>query len=396
MDKITGFNLKKLCESEAYWRLAYIFFIATFFLPLGSGAIRSVFYLVIVIPALLLTNRELLIGLSRSPIFILLTLLALSPLLTTQDHHIIVDSVKFILSSACVIMGAAHLHQTKSNTIRCYCLITLGCLISYVLANVAIEFFRGSWVFGGRIPLLYGQAKSVIFTSNLVVSVLVLYSWASLKQGRRIEVAIVNFTALLLILFFLQSRSAFVVWLVAMGALVFSLDIRRFAQTGLVLLLAISLVSFVLAASGVGSQLLARADSYRLEIWQGYVNATLHCGLLFGCGRGNELGFITQNGSPIAHPHSMYLQTFYWGGASGLILLLACLGTALYEGWKKSSYLFWLLLPGSIALAMDGKSLISTPNERWLLVLLPLLFSAAEQVKFYLNPDSYKLDAANQ
>ena len=384
MNEIPSFKLNRLCRSEAYWKSAYICFIATFFLPVGAGAIKSVLYLAIIIPALLLTNRAILNGLSRSPVFILLTLLALSPVLATHDHYIIADSAKFILSSAGIIIGATHLHQTNTNTIRCYCLIALACLIAYVLTNATVHFFRGSWVFGGRIPMLYGQAKSVIFTSNLVVSVLILYSWASLKQERKIEVAIVNFAVLLLILFFLQSRSAFVVWLIAMGALVFSLDIRRFKQTGLVLLLSISLVSFVLATSGIGSQLLARADSYRIEIWQGYANATLHCGLLFGCGWGSELGFITQNGNAIAHPHSMYLQTFYWGGISGLILLLACLGAALYEGWKKSSYLFWLLLPGSIALAMDGKSLISAPNERWLLVLLPLLFSAAEQVKLRL------------
>ena len=385
MPNINYINLQIFFKKDIYWRFVFLCFVTTFFLPVGVGVTRTILYFAIVIPALFLINKKILNGLTRSTVFIFLILLALSPLTTTKNCGAILDTTKFIISSTCIIIGATRLQKISSNDLRLYCLIIIYCLIAYIFINATMHFFRGTWTIGNRLLLLYGQAKSVIFTSNIIVSVLVLYSWVSLKQERKIEVATVNCISLLLIMYFLQSRSALVVWLAAMIILVFSLDIKRLKQAGIALLLSISLACFVLAKSGIGSQLLARADSYRIEIWQGYVNATLRCGWLTGCGWGSELGFITQDGISIAHPHSMYLQTFYWGGSLGLILLLTCLGAALYEGWKKSSPLFWLLLPGTIALAMDGKNLISSPNERWLLILLPLLFSAAEQVKSYLD-----------
>ncbi|MEO8411043.1 MAG: hypothetical protein ABI478_10765, partial [Propionivibrio sp.] len=140
-----------------------------------------------------------------------------------------------------------------------------------------------------------------------------------------------------------------------------------------ILVLAIATVWLALDLSGMMDIITARGDSYRLEIWSGYFSSTLKCGFMTGCGWGNDLNFIASDGAAIDHPHSMYVQHFYWGGLIGILLLLACITPPLIKGIKLSIYAAWPLLAGSVALAFDGKSLISMPNERWLLVLVPLV-----------------------
>ena len=373
-------ELRRGLRSTTYWCFAFASFFVVFFLPAGVGAVRSVFYLLIVIPAFFCMDKKLLRALFKSSVFGFLLLLSLLSLLLLSGDEKALDVLKFVLSSACVVVGATHLGRWREEKVRHYSFFVLAGLVFYVLLNVAFAYFRGEWLPGRRIPILYGQAKSVIFTADLVVGVLVFYSWLSIKSERWIAVVLANVATLLVIMFFLQSRSALAVWFAATAAMLFLAGGRIFFRVGVALVLSIGLVFWGLAVSGVGSDLIARADSYRVEIWRGYVDAAVSCGWLLGCGWGAELRFVTHNGLPISHPHSMYVQHFYWAGSVGLFLLLACLGSALYESWKRSSPLFWLLLPGCVALSLDGKALVSAPNERWLLVLLPLLFIAAEQV----------------
>ena len=381
MRDFSVYELGRVFRLNTYWRFAFFSFFLVFFLPVGVGAVRSVFYLMIVIPAFFCVDKKLFRAFFKSSVFGFFLLLSLFPLLLLEESEGALDVLKFVLSGACVVVGAIHLGRLNEEKVRRYSFLVLLGLILYVLLNVALAYFRGEWVPGGRIQILYGQAKSVIFTADLVVGVLVFYSWLSIKSERWMTVVLINVATLLIIMFFLQSRSALAVWLVATAAMLFLGGGKNFLRIGVALALSIGFVFWGLALSGVGSDLIARADSYRVEIWRGYINATLDCGWLLGCGWGSELGFVAHDGAPISHPHSMYVQHFYWSGGVGLSILLGCLSMAFYESWKRSSPLFWLLLPGCVALALDGKALVSAPNERWLLVLLPLLFIAAAEVR---------------
>lgn len=372
-------------KKEWYWRLAFASFFLSFFVPAGVGLIRSVFFLMIVLPALFTINFVRLFCLIKTPVFLLVIVFSSFSLSTSfwQDGASVL--AKFVLSSSAIVLGATFLSRIDDESVRRLSLVIIGGLICYVLVNAFVYFWRGEFGFGSRVPLLFGQAKSVIFTSNIIVSLLVFYSWVVIKQGRWSEVALVTIVTVSVLMFLLQSRSAFVIWVLSMGCVAMSFGTKNFFKIAIFLLGTLCAVGVILLLTGVSGELISRADSYRLEIWQGYAAATLKCGWLLGCGWGSELGFVTNNGAPIAHPHSMYMQTFYWGGGVGLLLLLTCLGAGLYEGFRYSPNLFWLLLPGCIALGMDGKSLISAPNERWLLVLVPLLFIAAEQMKRQLS-----------
>ena len=93
MQKRISFPLLVLfLKSDGYWRLAFACFLCSFFLPVGVGAVRGVFYLMIVLPAFLVMDSLGLKALCRIPVFIFLVLFVLFSVLGVKDPCSVLDA----------------------------------------------------------------------------------------------------------------------------------------------------------------------------------------------------------------------------------------------------------------------------------------------------------------
>ena len=371
-------------SKHKYWNSVFILFLFSFFLPFGSGVTKTVFYLLICLPALLSFRKTDLTILVGQPSFLLLISLCTYAALRSEDQQSLMYTFKATIAIFLLLIAALRLPSLQPDKVKRFSLILILFIFFYIFANAAFQNYSYGWRLGQRLAPLFGQSKSVIFTADLLLSSLAAYSWSCVKTRDFKYLALVHIVVVSVAMYFLQTRSIIPAWLVCSVAMIATqIKGKRNILIAIgIILFAVSAAWLTLDLSGMTHIITARGDSYRSEIWSAYLAATSNCGIILGCGWGHELNHIAHDGFAISHPHSMYIQHFYWGGLIGLFLLFACISVPLIKGVQLSKYLSWPLIIGSVALGFDGKSLISMPNERWLLVLLPLVILIGECAKF--------------
>lgn len=120
---------------------------------------------------------------------------------------------------------------------------------------------------------------------------------------------------------------------------------------------------------------LLRGLSYRPGIWLETLKQTADH-LLFGAGYLSDTAVQVGERS-FVHAHNAYLATLRDGGLLGLVLLLAVLGTAVFQGLRldrRSGCHFYiaLLVYGMLCAVPDLDRLLSRPREFWLFFWLPV------------------------
>ena len=150
-------------------------------------------------------------------------------------------------------------------------------------------------------------------------------------------------------------------------------------------LVAACLVAAVLAVyvavPGGDAMVLPRGDSFRLDIWSRYVAQIAADGPWFG------LGVLTDDatevpGSPVLHPHNLYLSVARQGGLLGLGLMLLVVASTLNAllrhharpEAKLGLAICALALPGYL---LDGYELVDKIGWTWLLFWLPVAIGIA-------------------
>lgn len=361
-------------RKDIYWEIVFPMFVFSFFYPFGSGPLKSVLYCLIIIPGFVLISKKEIARLLSFPPFLLFLILCLYAILRSVNLDWLNKTVVSSLLIIGLIFGAVRLPQPSVDVVMKGSLLFILALISYILFNAAFFYSQNEWAFLSRLPPMLGEIKSVIFAADLLVAGVITCNWSCLKTNRYWLLVFMNILVLLVALVLLQSRSAIAVWIVSVSVLV-ATQVRGFRKvlkaTGVLVGIAAVLV-WGISSMGIFSQLLQRGDSYRIEIWSGQLDKLYQCGVIVGCGWGNSLEFIAKDGMYISHMHSMYMQHLNWGGLIGLALLLVSVGLPLVRGIRSSHYASWILLAGCVALMFDGKTLLSMPNERWLLINLPL------------------------
>ncbi|MDR2219168.1 MAG: hypothetical protein LBE24_01120 [Methylobacillus sp.] len=367
-------RLKELVPGNRYWTAIFFIFFCAFLLPFGSGPVKTSFYFGILLPALLFSTWQEVRCLAGSRHFLAILALCTYAMVRSTDLDTVLDILKALVSFLVLTLGAMKLPTIQPASVKRAALLCITLLLIYVFSNAAYQGITQGWTPGMRLGPLFGNLENVIFCTVLMVSVLVVYSWSCLATRDYRALVIANAVVIIAALWLMQSRSALPTWLGSMAILLAyvipSQEQRRILPWLLLSLLAIAALAFPV--------LLERGDSYRLEIWADYLTSMRDCGTLFGCGWGLEHPFTTKSGLTIVHPHSMYVQHLFWGGITGLALLLLALVPPLIAGIRRAHFAAWALLPGCIALAFDGKGLMtSQPNQRWFLATVPLAFLIA-------------------
>ena len=356
-----------------YWSIVFVFFVSSYFIPVGFGFIRTGFYALVGVPVLFSLRRPDFFLLLKQKYFWPLMALCAYAIVRSFDIEIMLDVVKSTLTVLLLLLFSLKIPLATPVTVKKISLFFIFLVVLYVLSNAWYLYFSAGWRFGQRLSGLFGQSKSVIFTADFLMCVLISYSWGCIKTLDFKFLFLVHALVMGVAMFFLQSRSIIPVWLGCSALLIFTQmhGWRNILKAAVFVGLLGLFIGLLLFFGGMTHSVTGRGDSYRIEIWLAYLASTVDCGFVTGCGWGQKLGFVAADGAPIAHPHSLYVQHFYWGGVIGLSLLLASIVPPLIKGIRFSCYAAWPLLAGCIALVFDGNDFISTPNERWLLVLIP-------------------------
>jgi O-antigen ligase len=365
-----------------YWLAAFFVWILSFLILPESKWVNNLTYILLFIPLLLTISRKELGLLISNGSIILLMILCLVLAGTAFFHGEPLRQLKYGLMVVMFYLAATRLPHLRTEDVWKYSWLMFLMLVAYVVINMGIRFADGTWQPGARLVYLTGRVENPIFAADLLALFLAAITVTSISLRTFRSLILAHLLALVLCIFVLQSRSMLPAWAVIVLLTAFQSAFRSkesiypiLTSAGLVLF-----VVYCLFFTELGSLILERGDSYRLEIWQGYILQTFNCGILFGCGMDHPFQFITRDGLEISHAHNIYIAQLFKGGLLALSALIAMILWGLWAGLKKNHWAAWMLAAGATALFFDGSSIITSPNEIWLLLHLPLaLLSAPNQ-----------------
>ena len=128
---------------------------------------------------------------------------------------------------------------------------------------------------------------------------------------------------------------------------------------------------------------------YRIEMWKQLL-AQIAKAPWFGHGLNAEIRLVMTNEYVFIHPHSVYMGTLFYGGITGLLILLATLFSALWQGFRaleqNGNLLFAsMILYGGLAIVSNGNMLIHHPKPFWLFLWFPVALVAATEMSNELS-----------
>ena len=364
-----------------YFTVVLLVFLASFLILPSTKAVNNLFYVSFAMPALVML---LLCKAQRPPMTALVGIwVAFFAWMAFHAIGVELQQFKHLLYAA-LFCAAVWLWVEWQcfDQVQLY-RIFFWSLIIYVISSAVFYWLTGRVDVGERVLLLPGRMSGPILTSMLIVScfALLLFEW--IRNRHWLEMS-----AGLLAIFFcagfvLQSRSGLVGMLVLLAAMfvwVFWRAAwvgRSAALLGAALLLLAGIGVF--QHSDVAARLISRADAGRFDLWQQYFSLWMECGPLLGCGVEYMPDVRIFTGERVHHPHNIFLAIGFRYGMLGLVLFILALLTTLWQAWQQRNPWGGYLLIALFMLNFDGRELINSPHEVWLLVLLPSMLIAAQQ-----------------
>lgn len=381
--------------ASRYFTFALLAFIASFLLLPNTKAVNNVFYIFLALPALIL----ILLGKAqRPPVNVLVGLwvgffiwLVLGSLIAGSELR----SFKYILYTLLFCAAVWLWVDWRSFDGALLFRLFFWGLIVYVIASAVFLWSTGQVGVGARVLLLPSRMEGPILTSMLIVSCFALLLPEWLRNRCWIEMTAALLAILFCAGFVLQSRSG----LVGLGAVLGVMYGWAFWRGGwllrsgsvLVVVLLVLVGVWLLQHSEVAARLISRADAGRFELWQLYFKAWSQCGFLLGCGAEFSPEIRIQSGQLIQHPHNIFLAIGFRYGVPGLLLFSLCMIATAQQAWKQKNPWGGYFLIALFMLNFDGRELINSPHEVWLLVLLPAMLIAAKQ-RYLSAPRAQRAD----
>jgi len=367
---LNGVNI----QERALWLLPYgvLIFLFFMFAAPSSKVASQVFYLAVLLPTLLsckLLSKNKLLSTALWPIIGLVFFWALFSFVSFEEggwdnvgkrfrHALYV--VAFI--SACYYLLLTKLVSVKQLNAYLFVLVA-----SYSALSFISFYWLGGHAFTARLsPVL--RLNSPIF-----VPIILTVFGIPLMQGfigrNMVGRAMVLFFIMLFFLYFYNSRSAMVgLFFGVIGLSFLSYQLGQKKLLSLIVFIALS----SLAINYFYGNILNRGISYRTDIWLSGLNKIADCGWLMGCGFGGNSDILIKNGQSFQHAHNLFLSHLSNTGLFGLLSLLGLLFYTVYQGIKFHAVMVLGLLVGCVALLFDGNSIITNPDDIWLIFWLPL------------------------
>lgn len=255
-------------------------------------------------------------------------------------------------------------------------------LIFYVGVSALYLWATDRMAVGVRVTDLPARMSGPVLTSMLIVSCFALLtpSWLTKRSWTEMIAAVI--AVMFCVGFVLQSRSG----LVGLGAVLSVAGGVLFWKSNwlgrgvLIAIITVAVLGGLWAYEyiDVAERLVARADAGRFELWQAYWNEWHDCGLLLGCGADFTSGIYITNGLLIHHPHNVFFAMGFYHGLPALLLFCLVLLVTVWQAWKQKNPWGCYLAVALLMLNFDGNRVVRSPNEVWLLILLPAMLIAAK------------------
>jgi O-antigen ligase len=380
-----------------YLAIFYTLFCIGFF-GLSSKAHSNLFYVAVILPFIisiilkkvnlrsLLASRVFL--LSAIFLFYMFSTLFWAENLEFADIFKNLRRVFYILIFIGVTMHLIHEYPNflqKLLVIICWAAVIFG--IGYIL------FYYNQYPFPSGRLMGKGQLYNPISAASIYGIVLVACVYL-LKQQNTVKSQLLYLGIMSVIISFIllsQSRGPLIAIAITVVAWIMSTFFRRseekeYYRSKLFLVLLILFVAggVLLAVYPDFFQSVFNRNSYRMEIWA-KAFALFMDAPWFGHGLNVEAQTVMSDGLVMGHPHSMYLSTAYQGGITGLLLLIALVGSALLQGFGQfgkspKASLTCMLLVGLLCMVTDGRTLINHPKPFWFFFWFPIALLAESEL----------------
>lgn len=366
-------RLKVLFGQFGYFTPALLVFLASFLLLPTSKMVNNVYYLLLALPVLgvLLARRGR--DIRISPALLLWGALC--------GWYVLIgigsgdgQYFKHVLYIALFVLLVSQLVDPQLFRAPLFARGLFWILGFYVLGSAIVYWITGRYAPGERVLWLPGRMTGPIYTSMWLACCFALALPMWIAQRRWFELAAAISLAVFCMAYVVQSRSG-LVGLLGLGVLIAGwLAVRKaryllwLAPVGAVV---VGLVLFGMREIPEIASLFARADAGRFELWRILAGEWLDCGLWLGCGMQHVTQATISGGSPIQHPHNIYLALGLYSGLVSLFIFLALMAVSLRQAWQRNDPWGLYLLVALLVLNFDGSKLVGNPDELWLLLLLP-------------------------
>ncbi len=361
-----------------YFQWMLILFIASFLVLPSAKMVNNAYYVFIALPALgaLVLARGKIFRLTPLHwLWILFFIWQFGMVLAGGD----VQDGKHLGYVVLFMLAAGQLADTGLLRNPIFARIHFWLVIAYIMGAAIFYWLTGKYLPGERVIWLPSRMDGAIFTSMWLAASFALALPIWLDQKRWPELSVATLLSLFALTYVLQSRSGLVGW-IAIVALTLLYSATQSAKTRRVALQIglISLTGSVVAALTIPqiTQLITRADSLRFELWGILLGEWNNCGWWLGCGLHHSSTQLLSSNTPILHPHSIYLALGLFSGLPALLLFLALIFMTLQLAWRHRDPWGLYLVASLVSLLFDGSKIIDNPDERWLLVLLPMALIA--------------------
>ena len=299
-----------------------------------------------------------------------------------------------------------HLTQWYPNFLQR--LLMLLCWTAVIVAIVTIIFFYRQNPFPENRLHGYGLLWHTFYASSLYGIIILACIYLQMSQtsvGMRLfylGLVLVSFFYMLLA----QSRIALFSLVGAMIAwqllawLLLKQEKGTYRKMPLIVFLVIVVAStafFILYPEFFGQKFLSGYSLSRLQLW-GKILEQVKDAPWFGHGLTADPRAEYVPGEILVHPHSVWVGTLFYGGIVGLLLFIAVLVSAFWQGFgsvKQSinSVAACMVLYGALCIVPNGNMLIHHPKPFWLFFWFPLALVVASEIRGhplrgeYMAPD---------
>lgn len=393
---------KNLIQQWRYFLPAsYTVFILGFFLFPSSKFLSNFFYLAVAFPFVILIfmKKVDLRPLLDSRTFLLITLflgymfctLFWADSLGLSDLSKYGRRVLYIL-----IFLSVTIHLTQSYPTFLQKLLALLCWTAAAFAIAKMLSYYSQHPFPGTRLFGDGMLKLVFRPTSLFGIIAIACTYLALHQ-RAVKINLLYLGPLLACLSYMvlaQSRGPLLSFTVSMLAWQLSAWLlhkegsnnHRNRPLVVLALLSVLISAVIIVYPEYFKLLLQSKSSYqiRLEIW-GNLLERIENAPWFGHGLTAASSTTASDGITWGHPHSVYVGTLLYGGIVGLLLLIAVVISAIWQGLGRARKPINLtsaimVLYGAICIAPNGNMLIHHPKPFWLYFWFPLALVVASEL----------------
>lgn len=384
------FDLRQLVSH--IFPLSYAIFLLGFFIFPSAKFHSNFFYIAVTLPFLVLIfMKKVDLGAllrDRTFLLVIIYLVYMCCTLFWADSFAINDLSKYGRRVLYIIIFVAMtVHFAKNYEYFFFKLVPVVFSISALVALTTMVMFYLQHPFPGTRLFGYGlldnpfQASSIYGITVLVCMYFILHHRSFGMRLAYLGLLLVSFSYILLA----QSRSALLALVIAMA--VWQLFAWSPAKKGrgsqrkrllivLAIIVAVSAALFFIFPGFFDSAFLSRPSLYRLKLW-GKLLTRIEAAPWFGHGLSADPRTEISPGRILVHPHSVVIGTLLYGGVVGLLLLIAVVISALWQGFGRIkepiNILFAsLALYGALCIVLNGNMLIHHPKPFWLFFWFPV------------------------